>query len=108
MTANEMVDDGMVRDAENYVMDRDPSTSLVDMLASFAQQQVQLYADAVEVLRRLRQWDYLDTAADGEYWKGQIDQAIKALLARETECLGCGASWPDSHSATCDFGAKEE
>ncbi len=35
--------------------------------------------DALDVLKRLRQWDHLDTAADGNYWKSQIDTAIDKL-----------------------------
>jgi hypothetical protein len=31
------------------------------------------------VLRRLRQWDHLDTAGDGLYWKREIDAALAAL-----------------------------
>lgn len=33
--------------------------------------------DALEgLLRRIRQWDMLDAAADGAYWKGEIDKLI--------------------------------
>jgi hypothetical protein len=40
------------------------------------------------VLRRLRQWDHLDTAGDGLYWKREIDAALAALpehLRRQVE-----------------------
>ena len=29
------------------------------------------------LLQRIRQWDMLGTAADGEFWKREIDEALK-------------------------------
>lgn len=28
------------------------------------------------LLRRIHQWDHMDSAADGKFWRGQIDEAI--------------------------------
>ena len=37
-------------------------------------------ADMVELLQRLRQWDYMNTpSSDGPYWKGEIDVALAKL-----------------------------
>lgn len=33
--------------------------------------------DMLALLRRLRGWDMLDTTSDGDYWKGEIDEAIR-------------------------------
>lgn len=40
---------------------------------------------ARELLRRIRQWDHLDGAADGPYWKQEIDAALGA----QSLCVGC-------------------
>lgn len=34
--------------------------------------------NAVELLKRIRQWDMLDVTGDGPYWKGEIDKALGA------------------------------
>ena len=34
--------------------------------------------DALSLLRRLRQWDHLDGAGDGPYWRGEIDRVLAA------------------------------
>lgn len=31
-----------------------------------------------ELLRRIRQWDHLDTAGDGPFWKREIDKVLNA------------------------------
>lgn len=33
------------------------------------------------LLSRIRQWDHLDSAGDGPYWKGEIDKALGAASA---------------------------
>ena len=37
--------------------------------------------DAVTLLRRIREWDHLDGAADGPYWKQEIDNLLSGLAA---------------------------
>jgi len=32
--------------------------------------------ELANLLRRIRQWDHLDSAADGPYWKREIDAAL--------------------------------
>jgi hypothetical protein len=34
---------------------------------------------AIKLIEQFRQWDHLDNAADGPYWKRTIDQALKEL-----------------------------
>lgn len=36
-----------------------------------------------ELLQRIRQWDQLDTAGDGAYWKQQIDAVIENVSGRK-------------------------
>jgi hypothetical protein len=33
--------------------------------------------DMLNLLKQLRQWDHLDSAGDGPFWKEQIDAVIK-------------------------------
>lgn len=56
-------------------------------------------AEFMALLRRLREWDHMDTAADGSYWRGEIDRALLAAApattdagAGETACMACGGS----------------
>jgi hypothetical protein len=37
------------------------------------------HREAMRLLRRIRAWDMLDTAADGAFWKREIDALTKAL-----------------------------
>lgn len=37
----------------------------------------------LDLLKRIRQWDMLDTAADGPYWKREIDAALSSGSAKE-------------------------
>lgn len=38
------------------------------------------YAEALEaLLHRLRAWDHFDGAADGTYWRSQIDAVLKSV-----------------------------
>lgn len=32
---------------------------------------------ARELLRRLYNWDHMDTAGDGAYWRGEIDKVLR-------------------------------
>lgn len=34
----------------------------------------------LDVLERIRQWDMLDVAADGAYWKREIDAALSSVV----------------------------
>lgn len=48
--------------------------------------EIYLRAEAAELeaarlrgfLKRMRQWDMLDTSSDGSYWRGEIDRALTA------------------------------
>lgn len=36
-----------------------------------------------DLLTRISQWDMLDTAADGQYWKAEIEAALSPLEEQE-------------------------
>lgn len=67
-----------VRDQLRWYEDRDESLcerlSICDIRLAKAKQRVE---DAEGLLRRIRQWDVLDTTADGPYWRGEIDAVLK-------------------------------
>jgi hypothetical protein len=62
------------RDRGDYLIYRD---EYEELLAAKADRDALLAV--ARVLRRLRQWDHLDTAGDGLYWKREIDAALAAL-----------------------------
>lgn len=37
------------------------------------------------LLARIRQWDMLDVAADGQYWKNEIDKVLNGLEMEPNE-----------------------
>lgn len=41
--------------------------------------------DLLDLVRRLREWDHLDTAGDGEFWKRELDAAIAKATPNPTE-----------------------
>jgi hypothetical protein len=46
-----------------------------------------------DVVVAIRQWDMLGVTADGEYWKGLIDTALKRLAALAPQGPGEEKTW---------------
>lgn len=66
------------------------------------------------LLRRIRRWDHMDTAADGAYWRAEIDRALPLTepergderAADTHHCLGCGHVLTLGETATVRYTPK--
>lgn len=54
--------------AENAMLRQD----VIDLAKGYEDRILELRA----LLERIREWDHMDTAADGRYWRGEIDAAL--------------------------------
>jgi hypothetical protein len=59
--------------------------SMEDAPITVRARDVALAGRAIAVLRNIRRWDHLDSAADGPYWKRTIDEALARLDGQPTE-----------------------
>lgn len=55
----------------------DAEEDAVDLEQQFASAQAE-NVRLRDVVARIRQWDYLDTAGDGPYWKKELEAALDA------------------------------
>jgi hypothetical protein len=67
--------DGCINPPENW--DRNGT---IESMVQFALQQLDPFR---VLLYRIRQWDHLDTAADGDYWKTEIDKVMGQALRKQ-------------------------
>jgi hypothetical protein len=63
-------------------------TNLDDILAISNRRRAEVEALRAEnerlraLLRRLYEWDHMDSAADGAFWRSEIDKALGRLMCR--------------------------
>ena len=62
-----------LRDAVVPVMEMATRHAAADRIEEYCRDA----AVAEELLGRIRAWDMLDTAADGPYWKAEIDKVLR-------------------------------
>jgi hypothetical protein len=48
--------------------------------------------EALHLLERLRQWDMMDTTADGPYWRGEIDRVLHGDRADQPDLPYSGST----------------
>lgn len=66
-----------VQDAMHAYYSRD-NESLQRVVEKMAREVERLRAGE-DVLKRIRQWDHLDGAGDGPFWKAEIDKALTTV-----------------------------